>query len=316
MWKKSAVVAGMLLGFAGASQAAITFTFDPDGAGAGAAIAGATTLDWQPGSALAVGGNPSGGLLSNPSGTNVTLLYQSNLGTITDGTNNLFSNGTGGNYFTAVAGFGETAFASTSGPFVNVNFTQTAGASSFFYIYASNAAGDPLSGTGFTSATPILAGTLSRVVSSNFSQDTSAGLALLDQHLGDSWSGTQTIEGSGSTVLDWVVTSVNSLYFTDLSILGSVITTRIDTSLVTPFASVDPSKAFSSNGTTSANLVANIGAVNGGLNNDGVNRDFILQADASNTFERRAVPEPGTLALLGLAIGGLGLIRRRASFAA
>ena len=58
MFKLKAVAASILLALAGTAQADV-ITFDTDGV-AGGAIAGVTTFDWQPGTAVAYGGNPTG----------------------------------------------------------------------------------------------------------------------------------------------------------------------------------------------------------------------------------------------------------------
>ena len=75
----------------------------------------------------------------------------------------------------------------------------------------------------------------------------------------------------------------------------------VNSSLITPYDQIDPSRRFST-GLVTDDTATNIGAVNG---ISGPN--FIFQADANSSF----APEPGALALGGIALAGLALLRSR-----
>src|SRR3569832_658773 len=107
--KQLAVAVLAALGVSASAHATL-FSFDPDGAGGGAPIAGAATIDQDPGSAIAVGGVTAiNNFLAGSGSTGFSLYYQANLNSIHDSaSNNLFSNGTGGQFFIFVAVFGES----------------------------------------------------------------------------------------------------------------------------------------------------------------------------------------------------------------
>ncbi len=295
---------------------ATDFTFDPTGTpGATGDIAGVGIIDQAPGDAVAVNGVSAitnfintGGLYSP-----FTTYYQSNLGSLqASDTSGLFLNGAGGNFFTFNMGFGEkvaTVGANNSATFQFDPLNPV----NFFTMYATNAIANNLTGAGFASGTPILQAHMVSIQSSNFTVDPTGGIQSLDQHGADDWAGQQTVVGSGSSDLTFVVDSVDANYFPDLDPLSMIVITFLNTSQIDPFKSIDPSQCFNTGpGACTAadiNTVGTLGAVNGQVGS-GPSFEFLADANESMT-----IPEPGTVALLGLGLAFLGLrgSRRQAS---
>ena len=309
--KVNGLAAAVMMSLSIAAQADI-ITFDPTGtAGVAGDITNVGAFDWTPGSALADGVNTATGI-----GPAFTTYYQANLATLNDGASNpIWLNGTGGDYFTAVLGFGETSTcANASVPCNNATFTlDTTNPVNFYSIFAVGANGNNLTGAGFV-GTSILSGTL--VIdgfASNFAlaNPQSVPPQLLDQSPDnvDSWAGTTTVTGTGASNFRVRITAVDANYFPNLMVGGFITTSFFNTSQVLAFNQVDPGRCLS-DGVTDCAINSDVGTFNGVPVGAGGGPDIIFQADANASFTR-TVPEPATLALISLGLMGVGTFGRR-----
>lgn len=307
---------------ASTSAQALTFTFDPTGTLGGTNdITGIATIDQAPGSAW----SPTAvtavqNYLGNTGdSTSFTLYYQANLNTMLGTSSNiLFPNGSGGNYFNFIAGFGETVLNATAAT-GNANFAfDPSNTTNFFNMYQSSSVANDLTGEGFGSGKLILSASIVAVPSSGFTISTTAAPVTLDQSPDgiNSWPSTTTVSGAGATNMTLQISFLDSLYFPDLNLSDTILFSFFNASQIDPFNQVDPSRCFNTVGNLCAidgggnytgglQSVASVGAINGSSG-----PGFIFQADGNQSL-RYAVPEPGSMALLGLGLFLVGLRKAR-----
>jgi len=250
---------------------------------------------------------------------------------------------------TMVARFNETvtAVSGTGGVGTSATFAAIPN-SGFLQIYfGSTVNANDVTGFGFSDGRLILNGQLANGPTGTFTITANdplvcAGGAVnpcpLDSHTGtpDQYPGQGTVSGTGSNgVFQFAVTGQDPAFFVQQ--LANLGLQYANISISLPYTSVDPGDCYNANaayggaiGTTNTSVcdnnhvfgllnpatqpgpgvIPNVGVINGLLQAGGT--DFVSQTDFNSPVSFAAtVPEPGTIALLGLGLFGIGFGLRR-----
>lgn len=305
-----------------------TLLFDPTGTGNAATAVEVGTIDQTVGNALAVGGNTAiQNHLSGNNDTGFTLFYQANIGIMQDGAlNTVYANTVGQPKFTTIAAFGETVVTADPYPGTATFAFDHTNPVNYFQMYA-NSGGNNLTGEGFSSGTLILSGKLTSVGTSNFQISDTAPVDL-DQRGTNDWNtsgpgGTNqtTVTGGGASNFAIQIDFADSDYFLDAAPLigsGEILWSFFNNSQVDPFNQVDPSKCFSTQGSdcgTGGGIISvgTLGAINGNQSSSAgvTGPNFMFQADGNQSFATQKLPEPASIALIGLGLSLIGFFNRR-----
>lgn len=345
MLKKSLLSTAVTVALALSAGQASAVMIDMVGAGGSGvlnngstAVHDVVTLDWKPDNAIAIGaistptkaqGGPTaaGQLADERYIQNVAQGKLNSFGV--SGGGQVGTEITPGNYlqnreFTFQASF----YTFTSGIGTATVANRLAPGESFFRLYADSAKdSNDITGGGYGNGKLILEGKLSTLTGS-FTDFTRLGAPTdqLDKFGGDNQSGVRTHVGNGSNTLGINITFLDNAYFLgDVAKLLLTLNYNDTTNLATPFISANPSDSVVGV-VPSYSLNAGGQKVNGadclkigtdgkpftsGATETGVvssRCDFHFQSDASGAFQ---VPEPGSLALVGLALSAVGFAGRR-----
>lgn len=320
---------------------------DLNGAAAGGVII-ADALDWAPTSFLARGGNTAIAAFAGTGGACALVGANCTFEVLTHARLSGYSPSSGGGFIGLPTGVGEINLvarytetvvgfnpAGPGNPFTNASFVSTGAGSAEFY-YSAGIDSVDLTGTGFNNGRLIgrLDGVNAGAAGAFF---ITGGPVALDQATAppaptNNYPGQSTVTGFGSqSTLDAGTTGVDLDPTFFLSANFKLNFQNISISL--PYLSVNPSDCF--NDPIAGRLVGSVGntstcdathvlgpysaqaaapgyrPVVGATNGLGLTSpDFVAQTDF-NSAVQGTVPEPGSLALVGLALGSLSFVAAR-----